>query len=572
MKDFKRTSNARKENGGHAVSEKDSYWNDFYKFDLSKQGCLERRPSIQTEKMHTLGMFSTLIDEKYMEASCDNFFQKKNMNMNVISQIQRSQQKVLDDSKKSRSKDENMGGIIVSYAHNESLNQRDLKKDNREKHVENVLVTLKQPELRSFQNFDFHRFLGQLKYRSSIPITKYMKSFIYGFSQKTWTIREKVKIVRDFFEFIYEKMRHIEPWINASEIEFDNAKEGMEKLIMTRLYSQTFSPSISCLLDDDITGHSDDLERDRIVKEKICMFNWIKEEHVEIPHTNLNQRFLELAGQELSKINTYRSPRDKILCILNCSKVIFGLLRHAGFEESADKFIPTLILIILKTNPENLISNIQYISRFRDPDKLSGESEYYFSSLIGAVAFIENLDKSLLIISDEEFEKNLEYAIVRIQEQKNKETDNKIKNTQSISSTILKPAKEYIASKSSNAIRNIQKPFFFFGKIFMDQNIEKSYQSITKQQLSSDQIPQNIVSEANSDRKKLIPSKANAGLFASRIMTFQETPVETKSETLNILSQMFPSIDHDVIGIIIDSENGKINPAIDILLSISSNI
>lgn len=27
---------------------------------------------------------------------------------------------------------------------------------------------------------------------------------------------------------------------------------------------------------------------------------------------------------ELMKINGYRAPRDKVICILNCCKVIFG--------------------------------------------------------------------------------------------------------------------------------------------------------------------------------------------------------------------------------------------------------
>ena len=29
-------------------------------------------------------------------------------------------------------------------------------------------------------------------------------------------------------------------------------------------------------------------------------------------------------AKELLKIKTYRAPRDKIICVLNCCKVIFG--------------------------------------------------------------------------------------------------------------------------------------------------------------------------------------------------------------------------------------------------------
>ncbi len=81
---------------------------------------------------------------------------------------------------------------------------------------------------------------------------------------------------------------------------------------------------------------------------------------------------------ELVKINHYKAPRDKLICILNCCKVIFGLLfsttrfvsymtaetstgliRHLNSEESADTFVPILIYVVLKANPENLLSNVE---------------------------------------------------------------------------------------------------------------------------------------------------------------------------------------------------------------------
>lgn len=102
---------------------------------------------------------------------------------------------------------------------------------------------------------------------------------------------------------------------------------------------------------------------------------------------------------ELLKIKTYRAPRDKIICVLNCCKVIFGalvttishrlsannglgLLKHSKSDSSADSFMPLLIYVILQANPEYMVSNVQYILRFRNQDKLSGEAGYYLSSLV----------------------------------------------------------------------------------------------------------------------------------------------------------------------------------------------
>lgn len=97
-------------------------------------------------------------------------------------------------------------------------------------------------------------------------------------------------------------------------------------------------------------------------------------------------------------MNHYKAPRDKLICILNCCKVIFGtsqplfsleslaavssfllpfqyincrnsvtdtitfipgLIRHVNLSEGADSFIPILIFVVLKANPEHLLSNVE---------------------------------------------------------------------------------------------------------------------------------------------------------------------------------------------------------------------
>ncbi|KAG5513374.1 hypothetical protein PMAC_001437 [Pneumocystis sp. 'macacae'] len=570
MKEIRRIPNNKKENDRISLSDQEIFLNGFHQYNLSKhQKCLERRPSIKTEKTHILGTFSLLVDEESLDAPYSGLHEKKDLDLNLTSQKQFIQvaRDDLENGMRHSEKDEKIEDSLVHSIEKVLLFEKDFEKTTEENTFENTLTGFKLPELKLVQTFDFRKFLGQLRYKSAIPITKYMKSFIYEFLQRHWTIKEKVRIIRDFLDFIYQKMLLVEPWINASEAEFDNAKDGMEKLIMTRLYDHTFSPAITYLLDDDISGHSDDLERDRILREKISIFAWIKEEHMEIPYSDLNQRFLCLAGQELLKVNVYHSPRDKIICILNCSKLIFGLLRHTGIEESADKFIPILILVILRTNPEHIISNIQYISRFRNPEKLSGEPGYYFSSLIGAITFIENLDKSSLTISDEEFEKNLENAIVEVNEQKNKETNGKIKDIQLISS-ILKPTKEYIVSKSSNAFRNIQKPFSSLGKIFIDQNTGQLYQPSFSKRRFFNQTSGNITSETFLNENKPVLPRINIQYPGSKLAATKDAQVEF--EIFDTLSQMFPTIDLDIIKMVLDSQNGKPDSVIDILLSISS--
>ncbi|MCJ1403581.1 hypothetical protein MMC11_006804 [Xylographa trunciseda] len=289
--------------------------------------------------------------------------------------------------------------------------------------------------------FDFHRFLEQLRHRTADPVAKFLRSFLVEFGKKQWMVHEQVKIISDFLIFITSKMSQCEIWREVSDAEFDNAKEGMEKLVMNRLYSQTFSPAIPAAipipsakgkrktvekpLDPGRRGqHQEDIERDEVLAQKVRIYGWVKEEHLDIrPVGDGGRRFLLLAQQELLKIKSYRAPRDKVICVLNCCKVIFGFLRNSkSADTSADSFVPLLIYVVLQANPEHLVSNVQYILRFRNQEKLGGEAGYYLSSLMGAIQFIENLDRTALTVSDEDFERNVEAAVSAIAE-RNKEEE-----------------------------------------------------------------------------------------------------------------------------------------------------
>ncbi|KAI0308424.1 hypothetical protein OF83DRAFT_1180865, partial [Amylostereum chailletii] len=228
--------------------------------------------------------------------------------------------------------------------------------------------------------------------------------FLNNFSKRTFTVSDQVKLINDFLGFISQKMREVEPWKHTTDAEFDNAMEGMEKLVMNRLYDSTFTPQVACAVPPKpIT--TDDLERDRVLEQRIALFGWIEPGHLDVPIAEGSNGFLMFAEQELVKINHYKAPRDKLICILNCCKVIFGLIRHLNSDESADTFIPILIFVVLKANPEHLLSNVEFINRFRNPAKLQSEAGYYLSSLMGAVSFIETMDHtSLSNITQEEFE------------------------------------------------------------------------------------------------------------------------------------------------------------------------
>lgn len=172
-----------------------------------------------------------------------------------------------------------------------------------------------EPEPEPDLPFDFHRFLEQLRHKTADPVAKFLRSFLQEFGKKQWMSHEQVKIIGDFLIFITKKMAQCEVWREVSDAEFDNAREGMEKLVMNRLYTQTFSPAIPA--PDSIADarsrrrgaerpvgpgrrgqHQEDVERDDILSQKVGIYGWIKEEHLDIPPVgDSGKRFLVLAQQ-----------------------------------------------------------------------------------------------------------------------------------------------------------------------------------------------------------------------------------------------------------------------------------
>ncbi|KAI1174895.1 hypothetical protein F4777DRAFT_598878 [Nemania sp. FL0916] len=485
-----------------------------------------------------------------------------------------------------------------------------------------------EPEPEPALPFDFHRFLDQLKHKKADPVARYLKSFLTEFAKRQWMVHEQVKIISDFLAFIANKMAHCEVWREVSDAEFDNAREGMEKLVMNRLYTQTFSPTIPA--PQPIPGakpkrrgrdppmgpgrkgqHQEDVERDDILAQKIGIYGWVREEHLDIPPvTDSGKRFLALAQQELLKIKSYRAPRDKIICVLNCCKVIFGLLKHNKSDSSADSFMPLLIYVVLRANPEHLVSNVQYILRFRNQEKLGGEAGYYLSSLMGAVQFIENMDRTTLTISDQDFEQNVEAAVSAIAEKHRAEelatrpqaTYSEKGGLHPREASSTRPSFEHDGLRTprrstshddqdsgdenpaiSGLLRTIQKPLSSIGRIFSDEGSVAGPSTPHAPQLSSTSSttpqpntrpntrpnPEHQTTPA-ALRQQLSAQEAAARQASAEAAEAHRLQQAEHSNVVETLAGMFPDLDRDIISDVVHQKEGRVGLAVDACLALSA--
>jgi hypothetical protein len=117
-----------------------------------------------------------------------------------------------------------------------------------------------------------------------------------------------------------------------------------------------------------------------------------------------------LAQQQISYISAYKTPQEKVQCVIRCIQSIMHLLRMASNQQpAADDLVPVLIYVIIKVrsfenrrrfrqfpfslpqaNPPFLMSTINYVECFIGM-KLSGEELYWWTQFSSAIQFIKTM-------------------------------------------------------------------------------------------------------------------------------------------------------------------------------------
>ena len=106
---------------------------------------------------------------------------------------------------------------------------------------------------------------------------------------------------------------------------------------------------------------------------------------------------LKNARDCLEKMNGEKYPYGKLQHLTAAHKVIVETLSHMfPSTSSADEILPTLIYVIITSSPEtnHVISNCNFIQRFRAAGKMDGEAAYCLINFEAAISFLETVDLS----------------------------------------------------------------------------------------------------------------------------------------------------------------------------------
>lgn len=118
------------------------------------------------------------------------------------------------------------------------------------------------------------------------------------------------------------------------------------------------------------------------------------------PESDSGEKAKELlasARESLESMNAERYPVGKLNCLKETHKhIVETLSKLFPSSSSADEILPTLIYTIITSQPESIsvISNLNFIERFRGATKIDGETAYCLTNFEAAISFLETVDLS----------------------------------------------------------------------------------------------------------------------------------------------------------------------------------
>jgi Rab5 GDP/GTP exchange factor len=177
--------------------------------------------------------------------------------------------------------------------------------------------------------------------------------------------------------------------------------EGIENCVMKNLYQDLFK-----------NGTEKEFNN-TYLKQTLIHQKFLKPEHLDLP-TGKNARIdpvrIEHALQQLQQLNKYKTPKAKLTMLINFCRVISIMLQETSLDgqpDGADMFFPSCIYSFLQIDDKSILqdlpTNIQFVKHFRHQDRLSGEDEYYLTTLESIVEFIHSVTLKDLKIAETDY-------------------------------------------------------------------------------------------------------------------------------------------------------------------------
>lgn len=228
--------------------------------------------------------------------------------------------------------------------------------------------------------------LEKLKQPAAQPVTNDVREFI-GHFPANLTRPQAARKIHNFLSDATPRFLETQVFVEESSEEArEIAMEGLEKLVVLKLYKLLFRHAPADLREDE---HVDNCIRKSSPGPFLPTLS-----HEE------NQS-CEAAVLELKKVNQYRAPRDKVVCMLNAHRIIAGIVEEITRKDDAGEDVADqneLLLqnllagLIIKAAPEYLFSNVEFAIAFRHPSQITVEERRSLQDFTTALALVTDVE------------------------------------------------------------------------------------------------------------------------------------------------------------------------------------
>ncbi|GAV04095.1 hypothetical protein RvY_14427 [Ramazzottius varieornatus] len=248
---------------------------------------------------------------------------------------------------------------------------------------------------------EFNEYLQTLPKPIASDIAKRIQTVankLLDYSAVDYSIDELTKIAGNFYEEFSDRLTRNELFAGLDEASTTKIMDYAESYILIRSYKNLFCPPTT-----------DDEDKDLQTQKQIRKLNWVTAQRLGATVDEMNpdvREHIDLAITDIIEIDTKKTVDAKLKCVVSCCRNIAQMLQLSGNgPPSADQFLPAVIYVVLKANPPRMQSNIKFITRFANPNRLrTGEAGYFFTNLCCALSFIESMDAKSLEMTEDEFQ------------------------------------------------------------------------------------------------------------------------------------------------------------------------
>jgi hypothetical protein len=217
------------------------------------------------------------------------------------------------------------------------------------------------------------------------PLVQSYKQFLMDFRALPKLIHSQRKRILKFLDTIVSESLEKECFAGVPRALL---MDSWERQLLTQVYDSVFLTT-------------EELKTNEILLDKFKHFEWLQERHLDLPFEFLGH--VDLGVLDLQKLQDHKAPKDKLNLLWNASQVVAEWVKQyavpsrneLGTEPSKthaspgnDFLLPALILVLVKTQPDYLISHIKFIMRFRNQDSLSkGAYQFCLTNMVQQTPF-----------------------------------------------------------------------------------------------------------------------------------------------------------------------------------------